>query len=156
MGGRTNMINLDAKVLKVLEESSCFGIAYDSTAPECAMCDVKLNCKSKIEGANIPTPTAKPKVNKPAPKADKDDKPATKKKDSAVKKEATKKVATEKKAPAKKATASKPSGNAPDFKGVELPELIEIAKKEGVEWKEYGNDNITRMRLVMSLKKHFS
>jgi len=150
------MINLDAKVLKVLEESSCFGIAFDATAPECAMCDVKLNCKSKVEGANIPTPTTKPKVNKPAPKPDKADKPATKKKDSAVKKEATaKKATTEKKAPAKKAT-SKPSGNAPDFKDVKLPELREIAEKEGVEYKEYGNDNITRMRLVMALKKHFS
>jgi hypothetical protein len=151
------MIELNANVLKVLEESTCFGICYDIEMPECKMCDVKVQCKAKTEGANIPTPMVKEKKSTPAPKPDKPKQAP--KKESTAKKQAEKKATAnaskpspKKPAPAKKA----PSGNVPDFKDVKLDELREIAKKEGVEYKEYGNDNITRMRLVMALKKHYS
>lgn len=157
MEGDCIMIELNANVLKVLEESTCFGMCYDIEMPECKMCDVKVQCKAKTEGANIPTPTVKEKKATSAPKEDKPKQAP--KKESTAKKQAEKKASAAK-TPAKKTTPAPakkaPSGNVPDFKDVKLPELREIAKKEGVEYKEYGNDNITRMRLVMALKKHFS
>ena len=140
-------VNIDSKLLEALQASTCFGFAHDATVPECKQCDVQAQCKSKSEGAEIPTPTRKvskpdlPKEDKPV-EAKKPTKPTTTKSSSTP--------APAKKAPPKK--TSTPSGNLPDFKAMTLEELKDLAKERNVDWKEYGNDNITRMRLIMGLK----
>lgn len=144
-------VNIDAKLLEALQQSTCFGIAYDEEVPECKQCDVKGQCKVKVEGGiNIPTPTTKPKKAVSETKAE-PKKPTPAKKPTATKAPVTKPKAT---APAKK-TTSTPSGDAPDFKPMGLDELQALAAERNVEWKDYGNDNITRMRLIMALKKSY-
>jgi len=138
--------SIDAKLLEALQSSTCFGMAHDPDVPECKQCDVKGSCKAKMEGglgdSPIPTtrtvstpPEEKPKAKPNAPKSNK-------------------KADSKPKAPTKKETPATPS-NMPDFKPMSLPELEELAKGRGVEWKDYGNDNITRMRLIMALKKSY-
>jgi cobalamin biosynthesis Mg chelatase CobN len=159
-------IQIDSRLLEALQQSTCFGIAYDETVPECKQCDVRAQCKKKSEGfLNIPTPTAKPK--KTAQSSTKEDKPASKATTTASKPKATKTVAskstakatakstsTVKKAGTKKSTPV-PAGNMPEFKSMTLDELKELAAERNVKWKDYGNDNITRMRLIMELKKSY-
>lgn len=140
-----------SKLLEVIQQSTCFGLVHDDTVPECKQCDVKNQCKSKSEGAEIAIPTKR--ATKPvAPKEDKPveaKKPATKTKSVGVPANKPPKatISTKK--------ASVPSGNLPDFKPMLLEDLKELAKERSVEWKEYGNDNITRMRLIMELKKSY-
>ena len=143
-------VNVDAQILEALQLSTCFGIAHDETVPECKQCDVKGSCKSKSEGASIPTPTEKPKVDKPVAKA-KEKAPA---KPKATKEKAPAKAKTTPKPEAKKAPA-KVSGDMPNFKDLSLDELKALAGERSVEWKDYNNDQITRMRLIMNLKKSY-
>lgn len=148
------MAGLDSRLLEALEASTCFGIAHDEDVPECKMCDVKAQCKKKSEGASIPTPTVK--VEKPTTKVEEAPKKESKKKESVP---ASKKPASPSKpkatAPKKDEApkASTPSGNIPLFKEMSLSDLKDLAAEKEVEWKEYGNDSITRMRLIMALKK---
>lgn len=146
---------IDSRLLEALQASTCFGIAHDESVPECKMCDVKAQCKKKSEGADIPVPTTKVVAASSKPKEVKKEVPAKE----------TKKPAS-KSTPAKAATkntskseapkpASTPSGNIPDFKSLQLEELKDMAKERNVEWKDYGNDSITRMRLIMALKKSY-
>jgi hypothetical protein len=154
------MINVESKLLEALKASSCFGIAHDDTVPECKQCDVKAQCKQKAEGAFIAPPKVKPKTetaatpattaNKPSSQAKKpaDNKPAANKTQQSAKPEANKTSSTP------KAGGSNPAG-APDFKAMTLPELKALASQRSVEWKDYGNESITRMRLIMVLKKSY-
>ena len=146
-------INVDSKLLKVLQESTCFGIAYDPDVPECKQCDVRGSCKAKVDGAmNIPTPTVREKAPTSPPV-----KPTTTKKAADKKEESKPKETTP--AAKKPATKAKPkpvaNGNLPDFKPMSLDELKDLAAERNVEWKDYGNDQITRMRLIMNLKKSY-
>jgi hypothetical protein len=145
-------VNIDSKLLEALQQSTCFGIAHDDEVPECKQCDVKGQCKAKSEGGSIPTPTLKPK--KPSVSETKTEKPkATAPKKPATKPSTTTKPKATTPTPAKpKATAS---GDLPDFKPMTLPQLEDLARERNVEWKDYGNDSITRMRLIMALKKSY-
>lgn len=141
-------INIDSQLLKSIQDSTCFGIAYDEGVPECAQCDVKGQCKAKSEGANISTPMTKA-VDK-TPKADNKKADAPKKEAKTTKKETKKEVK-----PSTKKEEKKVPANMPDFKPMSLEELKKLAEERSVEWKDYGNDNITRMRLIMVLKKSY-
>lgn len=144
-----NKINIDDKILQQLQEATCFGIAYSEDVPECKQCDVNGQCKAKTLGANIPTPDRK---SAPVP---------TTKSVPVVSKEEVK--TTPKKVSVPKAsTVEKPQkpkiqvpDNMPDFKVMSMEELKEMADKQGVEWFEYGDERITRMRLIMTLKKQY-
>lgn len=160
------MINIESKLLSVLESSTCFGIAHDETAPECKQCDVRAQCKAKCEGAAIPTPKTKPakEVHKSPDKTPVSTKPASSKPSASAKPASTPKPASEAKSTTKKpenkpkptpTPSSGGNGDMPDFKSMSLEDLAGLAKKRGIEWKDYGNDNITRMRLIMSLKKSY-
>lgn len=150
------MINIDTKLLEALKASTCFGIAHDESVPECKQCDVRAQCKVKSEGElNIPIPKGKAVVSPPVKDVAKKEtpkKPATKKSDKPS-------TPAKKSSPAapKKATASKSSGSGdiPDFKPMSLDELKALANLRKVEWKDFNNDQITRMRLIMSLKKSY-
>lgn len=149
--------------MEALQQSTCFGIAYDETVPECKQCDVKAQCKKKSEGFMVPTPITKPKKTTTSSTAEKEPaKPVTTSKPKTAKattskttaKPDTKSTSTVKKAVPKKSTPV-PAGNMPEFKSMTLDELKELAAERNVEWKDYGNDNITRMRLIMALKKSY-
>ncbi|AGR47042.1 hypothetical protein SHANETTE_148 [Bacillus phage Shanette] len=147
--------NIDSKLLEALQESTCFGIAHDESVPECQKCDVRGQCKARMEGANIPTPRKKekkvvvetPKETKATTKpATKSDKPAPKKATSTPAKP---------KAEAKKKDPVQYSADMPDFKPMSFEALKDLASERNVEWKDYANDSITRMRLIMNLKKSY-
>lgn len=145
-------VSINPELLKLLQESTCFGIAHDETVPECKMCDVKHQCKAKTEGGlNIETPITR--TVKATPIAEKK---TTKKTTTSKTTEKPKSKPTTKKkpAPAKKPKAPEPKG-LPVFKDMSLDELKDLAKERDVEWKDYGNDQITRMRLTMALKKSY-
>lgn len=164
------MINIDSKLLDALQQSTCFGIAHDDSVPECKQCDVKAQCKAKGEGASIPTPKGKPKSqptgtaaepSTPAVQASgksaKSGKSSGKAGGSSTKKNDNKPAGGTKPASTPK-PASQPAqqnGNMPDFKPMGLEELKALAAERKVDWKDYGNDQITRMRLIMNLKKSY-
>lgn len=144
-------VSINPELLKKLQQSTCFGIAHDETVPECKMCDVEKQCRAKTEGAEIEVPTGRAvaKATKEKPK----EKPKQKEKATQTKKTVASKPKPKSDKPKK---PTKPSNsNLPVFKDMELDDLKALAKERNVEWKEYGNDNITRMRLTMELKKSY-
>lgn len=148
------MIDVNSELMEILKSSTCFGIAPDSTVPECQKCDVAAQCKAKYEnGLDIPRPTAKPKKEESkevvAPKTTAKPKAAAKPTTPTESKPKT----TAAKKPAKPAKESNP--NVPDFKPMQLDELKALAATRNVQWKDYGNDQITRMRLIMALKSSY-
>lgn len=176
-------ITRDARILEIMQESTCFGIVHSDDVPECKQCDVKAQCKSKTEAGMVqPEPpkrkfpnvedmlnkqvedmkeakkakSASPTVN---PMEGKDallaGKPTSKAKPTT--KPSTKKPKSEKppKSTPKRKTTSSGSDNMPIFKDMDINELSELAAKRNVEWKEYGNASITRMRLIMALKSSY-
>lgn len=151
------MIDVKEKLLNAIGESTCFGVAYDENIPECKECDVKAQCRSKAEGAVVPTPVAKspvtppPTITEPPTKKEKDKKPKPPADKSSTDKPPTPSK-TSKTTKEDKAT----DGNLPDFKSMTLQELVAMANQNGVVWKDYNHENITRMRLIMGLKKHFT
>lgn len=140
-------MDINSKVLAVLQSSTCFGIAYDDTVPECKKCDVSAQCKVKSTGFPLDNATTQimDKALEPA---------RTEKKKKATPSTSTKKKKTTS-ASTTKSTANqvKITGDVPEFKGMSLEELKKLAETHSVEWRDYGNDNITRMRLIMVLKK---
>lgn len=148
------MINIDKQLLEMIQGSTCFGIAHDMTTPECKMCDVKLQCEQKVKGANIEAPTLKVKKERVEPVVPPKSTPTVDKEE--VVKTATPKTKTPK--ADKPASKGKKEPTAyrddmPDFKQMSLGDLKNMAHSNSVEWTDYGNDQITRMRLIMSLKK---
>lgn len=138
---------IDAKLLEVISKSTCFGIAHDPTVPECKQCDVKGSCKAKMEGGlgGTPIPTTKAVAIEPAKQTTSG---STSKKTTSTSKSTSK-------SSKKKEETKEVNPNMPDFKPMSLPELKDLAKERNVEWKDYDNDNITRMRLIMALKKSY-
>lgn len=143
-----NIGNIDSKLLVAIQSSSCFGIAFDEDTPECQMCDVKSSCKAKVLGTlGIPTPVIREEL-----KAD----------SSGKKKKTTKKAKSKSKLNGKldqPKNKSKGLGsintNMPNFKSMSLDDIKKVARERGVEWTEYNSESITRMRLIMSLKKTY-
>lgn len=149
------MINFDKRLIKEIEESSCFGIAYDSEVPECKQCDLTAQCRAKSVNRSVGKSLPVVEVEDSTP-AKKTTKKASKK--NAPKAKATKEVAKSKatgKKESKTVETAKIPGEMPEFRGMPWEEVQAIAKKYDVEYKDYGNDNITRMRLVMTLKKMY-
>lgn len=143
------MIDINPKLLEVIRNSTCFGIAYDPSAPECSkLCDVQAQCRLKVEGQKVETP--KTRQQKPAPvSTPSEPKQPTVKKDN---KPAASKPSTP---AAKPKPSTPPSGDLPNFKEMTQEQLEELAKSKSVEWRDYGDPNITRMRLIMNLKKAY-
>lgn len=139
--------SIDATLIEAIAKSTCFGLAYDISVPECKQCDVKGSCKTRMLGGlgGTPIPTTKAVAIEPK----KESKPATK---APTKKTTT--PTTKKDKPSKPASTHVPT-NLPDFKSMSMEELEDLAKKREVEWKDYNSPNITRMRLIMALKKSY-
>lgn len=142
------MVSVDTKLLSTLQSSTCFGIAYDGGVTECKQCDVHLQCKVKSEKGIL---TTTGEIILPIEeKSDKPTKVVIPLKKSHVKKSpVTGKTPTG--TPAKKDTPV----SMPDFKAMDIEELKKMAVKYDVVFRDYKNDNINRMRLIMTLRKQF-
>lgn len=170
-------ITRDARILEIMQESTCFGIAHSDDVPECKQCDLKRQCKSKSEGEVETSSKAKPKptatvdqMMDSAAKRIKESKSRVKstmadpmegkgallsdKPKATTTSKTTKKAKPNKPTPKQKTTSSG-SDNMPVFKDMSFDELCELATERNVEWKEYGNQSITRMRLIMGLKSSY-
>lgn len=150
------LVNIDSKLLEALQESTCFGLAYDDATPECKQCDVKAQCRNKIEGANIATPKGKPaeaKVSTPKPAIPK---PAIEKSSDKTPTKSSETKSAPKPA-VKKADKPTPvdNPNMPNFKAMTWEELTSLADKHGIVPKNYNSEAINRMRLIMELKKFY-
>ena len=138
---------LENKILKVMSASTCFGIAYDSEVSECKQCDVSEQCKKKSAGANLPTPQGRAKEE--VSSSDKKDTSSSKPKSTTKPSKVDKPKATKDDKP------KTLSPDAPNFKEMTLDQLKNLADERKVAWSDYGSDNITRMRLIMNLKKDY-
>ena len=157
---------VDAKLLESLQQSTCFGIAYDLNTPECKQCDVQLQCRRKTEGVDIPTPSGK-EVLKSLSRTGEEPKKAAESSKPKVKSPEPTKAAEDKKPKAEKATSPEPkvkkppkpkaeaNPNMPNFKEMSWDALVEQATKFGITPKDYKSEAINRMRLIMELKKHY-
>lgn len=145
------MINIDNKLLEALKSSSCFGIAHDLSMAECKQCDVQAQCKLKTEGAIVAPPVKT--VKKTTPDSTEKSTNKTTPVKNTPKTNTTKPANTPKPVTPAKQPAN--VGDLPDFKPMLLPELKELAATRNVVWKDYGSDQITRMRLIMGLKDSY-
>lgn len=151
------LINMDNRLVQALQASTCFGYAHDDNAEECKKCDIKKQCEATMQSnlAKLPNtaedePIIETDTKKPLEKT------AQQLIDSKAESK-TKKASKPKASPEKKATKtevkSSSSNGMPNFKEMSLEALIELAEKKEVVWKDYGNDQINRMRIIMQLKK---
>lgn len=141
------MMDINSKVLAVLQSSTCFGIAYDDTVAECKKCDVCAQCKVKSTGFPLDNATTQLMDKALEPVRNEKKKKATTSTTTTKKKKTTTSTAKN------TAPQVKINGDMPNFKGMSLEELKKLAETHSVTWMDYGNDNITRMRLIMVLKK---
>lgn len=144
-----------AAIDEMIKNSTCFGIAYDGSVKECKICEVRMKCKAKCEGAGgIEVPKKPEQVNL----ADKDEVSTS---DEAAAKSAAKEKDKTAKKPTKKATAKadvKYDDNMPDFKAMSMDELVALLTERGgnpADFDKYTSENIKRMRLTMALKKTY-
>lgn len=139
---------------EAIKNSRCFGIAYDNSTKECKVCEVSKLCKAKTEGTPAPakaepaaadTDTAAPDTEvvaapRPQPKAASAAAPAEKPK-AAPK--------------PKKADDKKYAADMPDFKAMQVDELLKLAADRGIDtsaFDKYTEVKIKRMRIIMALK----
>jgi hypothetical protein len=118
-------------------------------------------------GFSVPTPTIKEKpvsVNKSKDKSEQEDSDeVTEKPKKATPKTSTpakqspkeEKPKAEKKPKAPKKDVEVTYADMPDWKSIPTADLKDMANEKGVAWKDYNNDSITRMRLIMELKKTY-
>lgn len=138
-----------------IQNSRCFGVAYDKDAKECKVCEVANLCAQRVNGdVRKPTPT-KPTVKKNSAAENATDtmKPATARPEP--QKEAAKPA--EKKKSAKKADKNYDPA-MPDFKAMELEDIEKLAVERGLnldDYSSYTNAGIRRMRLTMGVKKTY-
>lgn len=144
--------------MKKVKESKCFGIAWDGDVKECKICEVAGVCKQRTLGGTKQAPA------KPAP-AKKSDISADDNKVSSTMKPSNPRPEPKKEAekPEKKTTAKAKAevnydDDMPDFKPMGVDELLELAKKRGLnpaDFDKYTNTNIKKMRVTMALKKTY-
>ena len=116
---------------EAIKNSRCFGIAYDSSTKECKVCEVSKLCKARTEGTPAPTKADPAPDVTPAEKP----KPAPKKQS--------------------KASDKKYAEDMPDFKALQVDELIKLAADRGIDtsaFEKFTDVKIKRMRMIMALK----
>ena len=138
---------------EMINASQCFGVAYDSTVPECKQCDVHLRCEQKcrmgramIPTRPMPTMLAEPmEVLEP-------DKPKSQPSAATPAAQIPKKTV-------KEAVKSKNYDPAmPEFKGLTMAQMEKMVVERGgnlEEFDKYKAENIRRMRLTMFLKSTY-
>lgn len=147
---------------EITAKSLCYGTAWDKSAEECKVCDVKNKCQAETVNGGY--------ASKPSPPVEfnnKDNKvvnigsarskvePAEKPAKPAKSTESSEKPVKEKAPKAPKAPDDFDYGY--DFKAMSIEELLKVAKKEGLDPKEleekYGkNPSIYKMRVQMAIK----
>ena len=149
-------------VEEMIKNSQCFGIAYDAHVPECRTCDVKTKCDAKCRSnwdsiVSRPAPTIVAEVSeittKPDFKVIQSNKPAP-----APTPKVEKKVKQPEKTVKAAVTAKNYSKDMPEFKGLTIEQLENMAVKRGAnlaDFEKFKAVNIRRMRLTMFLKKSY-
>lgn len=138
----------------LIQNSVCFGVAFDGSVKECKICEVKARCKAASEGMSKAYVMSLEKAEKPGATlvAEKDEityeepktqlKPLKERKTTSVKAKAEVTY----------------SGDMPDLKAMEYSDLESLAKERGIkleDFEKYSNNNIKRMRLTMAIKKTY-
>lgn len=137
------MIMVDAKVLEQLEQSTCFGKAYDPTK-ECKKCDMQQECAART--ASNSTFDSIKRLNPETEKAMAEVKRKTT--PEATSQNSSNNTTTKKE---KKAKAANPPG-MPETKGMDIPELLKLLEERGGSCAVYDNPAIYKMRLIMAVK----
>lgn len=143
---------------EMINASQCFGVAYDSTVPECKQCDVHLRCEQKCRmgRAMIPTRPMPTMLAEPMDVLE-PDKP--KSQPSVAKSATTKPTKQIPKKTVKEAVKSKNYDPAmPEFKGLTMAQMEKMVVERGgnlEEFDKYKAENIRRMRLTMFLKSTY-
>lgn len=127
---------IDPKLLEQLENSTCFGIAHSKEAKECKQCDVQMECMAKTANNSL--------FNEM--------KTLSKDTDEALQKAKLKK---ESKKQDKKTQEKTDIEGLPDMKGMSVEELKTMLSELGGICKEYDNQGIYKMRLIMAIKEFF-
>lgn len=129
---------------KLIQDSACFGVAYDSTVVECKNCDAKLRCETCCREGKFDYQKPKSTVVADAKEIVSETPVKTPRKKPTVK-EFT--------------TVKHYSPDMPDFKGYTNEELLNmvIERNAGTakDFEKYQVANILRMRLIMALKKSY-
>ena len=144
------------KIKELINNSVCFGVAYDCNAVECRGCDVHIACEKRLLALknnqpmesidDIVVEVAKPEVEEKSSTEEqvKVDKPS--KKPTATKKSTSKQTAQ----------SATTSDNLPKFSQMSLEELNTFFVEHGGDLQayedKYSSLAIRRMRMVMWLK----
>lgn len=138
-----NYMLIDPKLLSQMEKSGCFGVAHDSTAKECKMCDAQQECAGRTASGSVfePLKQLKPETEQAMAAAE-----SKRKSDPAADKPKAEKP--------RKEPIIQPEG-VPDMKGMSAEDLWTLLKERGGTCKEYEDRNIQKMRLVMAIKKTY-
>lgn len=140
---------IDAKdVLEQLEKSSCFGVAHNPKAKECKKCDLQAECWAKSASNNLHA-TVKilnPEVEAELAKAKSHARRTTGDPDTDEAKE-------EKRQRRLRRKENEKLIGLKNTRKMSTAELWNYLDEVGGECKEYDNDRIQRMRLVVAIKK---
>jgi len=145
-----------------IKNSRCFGVAWDGNVKECKICEAKSLCRQKTEGGGVSqkasseapkekiADTSKVAPAQPRPTPHNDTKSSETKPDAAE---------TKKPKSAAKTNSVEYDDDMPNFKEMELEDLLKLATKKGIDVKSFDKitaANIKRMRITMALKKTYS
>jgi len=145
---------------KVIQESKCYGLAYDGTVKECNICEIAKDCKLETS-KYVASVTKEVKATagieespKNSTKTKPEEKPASTKAKTKAK-EAPEEVEEKTAEKTVKDTSAEPAEFA-TFKAMSLEELGKFAKKRGVEnkWAD-KDDRIHRLQLTIAIKKSY-
>ena len=142
----------------LIQNSICFGVAFDANVKECKICEVKARCKAASDGTfgRLGALPEKPEKPEATLVAEKDE----------ITYEEPKKGKTQLKPLSERKTTStkntKPSvtysEDMPDLKAMAYEDLEALAKERGLnleDFEKYSNNNIKRMRMTMAIKKTY-
>lgn len=152
------------RIQEMINNSQCFGIAFDPTTKECKQCDVHLRCEQKCRLADAertlrPMPTlvankSEVTLDEPSPPPVKES-PKPTVKDTVKPPKAELKVVTVK--DVTKTTKSYDTA-MPEFKTLSMEQIEKLVVERGgnlVDFDKYKVANIKRMRYTMFLKSTY-
>ncbi|GLI90900.1 hypothetical protein ACSHUI_00025 [Bacillus subtilis] len=169
------MLNVNPKLLQQLEESACFGHAYEEGCKECGLCEQRIECSAKTKTNSVfdELKVLSPESNE-ALLAFRTKRSKRKDQENALSSEESvelsvvepSNVETEKpkkkkarKESRKERRARKKAELPPDFpntKEMSCDDLWKLLEERGGECKVFEDKKIQKMRLIMALKKTYN
>lgn len=147
---------------RMIEKSTCFGLAWDGNVRECKICEVNHRCASKCTMGRAVVPEedlpAKPTIEDIV----KNDIPfeMVEETEPTEAEEAEEAEETEQEEPKQEETSKVEEQNEtmPDFRNMSLDDLEQLYAKRGLDLKDmekYVNPSIRKMRMTMAIKKTY-